>query len=372
MPGQSQSKLPRTPISLLRASGEFIAGPWAIRPLSFGVIAAFLNQFSDVRAAVSTGKAPIKAWVESFPSSIAIGLSLGLSFWVLALIIRRCTSHRRKQACYHLGIFILAAGFALAYGYFFGRPLQDALFNTLRVYVVILSVSIIFGVGEQRVARQATRAEEALAEVDRQRSLLLQADEDTRREVADFLHDRVQAGLVVANLELNKVSEKLSEQHKAEIRSIVAELEEIRRFDVRDASRLLSPDITVLGLNQSITELTGRYRASMKILLQLDADVSGVSIEKQLAIYRICEQGLLNAAVHGQADQCVIRTTVAAGGLVTILIENNGLPLTDSGSQVGSGTAVIDAWVSKFSGTWSLRNSGDSHVVLKALLNDQR
>jgi two-component system sensor histidine kinase UhpB len=372
MPGQTQSKLARTPITLLRASGEFIAGPWALRPLSFGIIAAFLNQFSDVRAAVSLGKAPIRAWLESFPSSIAIGVTLGLSFWVIALIIRRCTTQRSRQISYHLGIFILAFGFALAYGYLFGRPLADAPFNTLRVYVVILTVSIIFGVGEQRVARQATRAENALDEVDRQRSLLLRADEDTRREVADFLHDRVQAGLVVANMELNKVSEKLSDQHKAEIRSIIAELEEIRRFDVRDASRLLSPDLNVVGLNQSISELAGRYRSSMKILTQLDTAMSEVSNEKQLAVYRICEQGLLNAAIHGKADRCVLRTTVTSKTTVTIHLDNNGHPLREPHLGAGSGTAVIDAWVSKFSGTWTLKNTDDGQVSLTATLNDPR
>lgn len=371
MPGPTPNKSPRTLGAMVKATGEFLAGPWSIRPIGFGVIAAFLNQFSDVRAAVSLGNAPAQAWLESFPASVAIGLSLGLSFWALAAIIRKCTRRRQKQLCYHLGIFILATGFSVAYGYFFSRPLHDAPFNTLRVYFVILAVSIIFGLGEQRVARQATRAEDALAEVDRQRSLLLQADEDTRREVADFLHDRVQAGLVVANLELNKISEKLSEQHKAEIRSVVEELEEIRRFDVRDASRLLSPDIAVLGLNQSITELTARYRNSMKVYLQLDEAISDISLEKQLATYRICEQGLLNAAVHGRAHTCTIRTTVS-DEVITILVENDGVPLNTAGTHAGSGTAVVDAWVSKFSGTWSLHNTENNRVALTATLHDSR
>ncbi|AWR21643.1 sensor histidine kinase [Aurantimicrobium photophilum] len=351
-----------------RRIAEFIAGPWSIRPIGFGVISAFLNQFSDVRAAVSAGRAPVMAWLESFPSSAAIGLSLGLSFAALAWAMRRTEPLRRKQLIYHVGIALIAIGFAVAYGLFYNRPFKDVPFNSVRVYLAIMVVSIIFGVGEKRVRAQASRAESALAEVDRQRSLLLQADEDTRREVADLLHDRVQAGLVVANLELNKISEKLSEQHKAEIRSIVAELEEIRRFDVRDASRLLSPDIAVQGLNHCISELTQRYRSTMQVSVQLDEYHSEFPVEKLLAIYRICEQGLLNAALHGNADHCLIRTSTESDGTVVILVENNGAPLSEKPHTAGSGTAVIDAWVSKFGGTWSLTNSGSGQVQLRATL----
>lgn len=366
MPGPTRNRFFSELARFAGSIPSFIAGPWSIHPIGFGVIAAFLNQFSDVRAAVGAGRAPISAWLTSFPTSLVIGFSLGVCFWLVARAIRRCATLRGKQICYHSGIFMISAAFASIYGTVYGRSLQDAGFNTVRVYLVILSVSIIFGVGEKRVLAQASRAENALAEVDRQRSLLLQADEDTRREVADFLHDRVQAGLVVANLELNNISEKLSEQHKAEIRSVVAELEEIRRFDVRDASRLLSPDIAVLGLNHCITELTQRYRNSMKVTLHLDAPTARIHPEQELAVYRICEQALLNAALHGSAEHCTVRSIFDEKGNISITVENNGSPLPDLAGTPGAGTAVIDAWVSKFEGTWSLTNTETGTVRMNA------
>jgi signal transduction histidine kinase len=371
MPGPTQNRFFADLARYARGAVIFITGPWSIRPIGFGVIAAFLNQFSDVRAAVGDGKAPVSAWLASLPVSLAIGVSLGLSFWLVATAIRRCTTLQGKQLRYHTGIFIISATFASIYGFVYGRSLQDAGFNTVRVYLVILSVSIIFGVGEKRVLAQASRAENALAEVDRQRSLLLQADENTRREVADFLHDRVQAGLVVANLELNNISEKLSEQHKAEIRSVVAELEEIRRFDVRDASRLLSPDIAVLGLNHCITELTQRYRNSMKVTLHLDAPTARINPDQELAVYRICEQALLNAALHGKAEHCTIKSAYDSAGNITISIENNGALLSEQRGKTGAGTAVVDAWVSKFNGTWSLINTEEGTVRMSAQLPSQ-
>ena len=368
MPGQTPSKSARSTRDFLIATIQFIAGPWSIRPIGFGIIATFLNQFSEVRAAIGNGKAPVMAWLTSLPSSLVLGISFAAGFWLLTWVIKKAKNLRRKQLSYQFGIFIISVAFACIYGVVYGRPFQDVGFNTLRTYVAILVVSLIFGVGEKRVLAQASRAENALAEVDRQRSLLLQADEDTRREVADFLHDRVQAGLVVANLELNNISEKLSEQHKAEIRSVVAELEEIRRFDVRDASRLLSPDIAVLGLNHCITDLTQRYRNSMKVTLHLDSITAGINPEKELAIYRICEQALLNAALHGSAEHCTVRSIFDEKGNFSITIENNGSPLPDLAGAPGAGTAVIDAWVSKFEGTWSLTNTVTGTVCMSAHL----
>lgn len=347
---------------------DFVAGPWPIHPIGFAIIAGFLNQFSGVRLAVSHGQSTAEAWIHFLPSSIAMAAILWAGFALTSVLIKRAPTRRQKQATY-LGINFLISGiFAVLFGIYDGRPVMDAPLNTLRMYLVILTVSTIFGISENRIRRQATRAEDALAEVDRQRSLLLQADEGTRREVADFLHDRVQAGLVVANMQLGNISEKLSDQHKAELKSVIEELEEIRRFDVRDASRLLSPDIAVVGLERCLTELSARYRDSMHIAVNVSLEPSTIDTRRQLAIYRIVEQGLLNAAVHGHATQCQVKV-LRSGELLEITVQNNGRVLSETANSSGSGTAVIDAWTSQFSGSWSLTMGQDNQVLLRASLS---
>lgn len=344
---------------------NFIAGPWPIHPVGFAIIAGFLNQFSGVRVAVSHGQSTAAAWIHYLPSSLAMSALLWAGFAFTTWVINRATRRGYKQIAY-LGLTLLiAAIFAVIFGIYDKRDITDAPLNTLRMYLVILTVSTIFGISENRIRRQATRAEEALSEVDRQRSLLLQADESTRREVADFLHDRVQAGLVVATMELNNIAEKLSEQHRSEIKSVVEELEEIRRFDVRDASRLLSPDIAVVGLERCLTDLTTKYRDSMNITVNVNFDLSLVDAQHQLAIYRIIEQGLLNAAVHGHAAHCTVEISTNNGCLI-ITVLNDGHPLAPDQNASGSGTAVIDAWTSQFSGEWSLTMNESAYVILRA------
>lgn len=344
---------------------NFIAGPWPIHPVGFAIIAGFLNQFSGVRAAVSQGQSTAAAWIHYLPSSLAMSALLWAGFAFASWVIGRASHRRNKQIAY-LGITLLiAAIFSVIFGIYDNREITDAPLNALRMYLVILTVSTIFGISENRIRRQATRAEDALNEVDRQRTLLLQADESTRREVADFLHDRVQAGLVVATMELNNIAEKLSEQHRSEIKSVVEELEEIRRFDVRDASRLLSPDIAVVGLERCLSDLTTKYRDSMNITVSMNLDLATVDTQHQLAIYRIVEQGLLNAAVHGQAAHCTVEVSTSNNHVI-INVLNDGHPLTPDHNATGSGTAVIDAWTSQFSGEWSLTMNESASVVLSA------
>lgn len=359
MRGAMQSK------AKLRNAVEFIAGPWPVRPVTFAVIAAVLNQFSGVRTSVSHGATTATAWIEHVPESLAIGLILGAGFLLAVKVIDRATTVQGKQLAFHGSMLTIAIMFSVIYGAVFNRTLSDAPINSLRVYLVILSASIAIGVSERRIRQQALRAEDALAEVDRQRSLLLQADESTRREVANFLHDKVQAGLVVANLELNKIAEKLEAQPKSELKSVVEELEEIRRFDVRDASRLLSPDIAVIGLNQCLNELTGRYRNTMTVSLNLPAELNTIGIEHQLALYRIVEQALLNAAFHGKAHSCEVSVSLQ-GNRVLLSVLNDGVSLNEAGRKAGSGTAVIDAWVSKLHGDWSLSMDHNNLVNLSA------
>jgi glucose-6-phosphate-specific signal transduction histidine kinase len=92
-----------------------------------------------------------------------------------------------------------------------------------------------------------------------------------------------------------------------------------------------------------------------------------------LAIYRICEQGFLNALTHGQAKNCKVKFW-AEKSWVHLTIDNDGSELNNTHGSAG-GSAVIDAWVASFGGTWALRNLGvfiDSSggmVRLEAKLN---
>ena len=81
-----------------------------------------------------------------------------------------------------------------------------------------------------------------------------------------------------------------------------------------------------------------------------------------LGVYRITEQALLNASVHGQASKCSVKLAQDSNNDFVLSVTNNGLPLPENRSS-GSGTAVIESWVRKFHGSWSLENNSGETLL---------
>ena len=80
----------------------------------------------------------------------------------------------------------------------------------------------------------------------------------------------------------------------------------------------------------------------------------GDDITTATGLYRICEQGLLNAAIHGHAAQCSIDISLNANDDFELVLHDNGVGLNGSSIKPGMGSTVIAAWVESLNGQWSL------------------
>jgi signal transduction histidine kinase len=233
-----------------------------------------------------------------------------------------------------------------------GPNINLALSNGVRIFIGTVIISILVGQYRQWVSRELFKNMGLLASIKQQRKLLIQADEDARRDIASLLHDGVQSKLVVSATKLHQISSKAPPALALELQELLLELEGIRSLDVRSASRSLSPDIDIMGLDQCLRDLANVYSGTMATSFDLRGITNIVESEAGLAIYRICEQALLNALTHGAANACLV-TLWFEENTVYLEIENNGSRLSTS-SNPSQGSAVIDAWVSTFDGIWSL------------------
>lgn len=242
--------------------------------------------------------------------------------------------------------------------------------NFLRMLLWLTVIQSVSGQLTQRYRTLASRAEDARLDVERQRQLLLTADEGARREVAGFLHDRVQADLLVVAVRLEGVQSGAVQGPEAErtVGEAVREIERIRSIDVRSASRRLSPDFASVGLPRALTELARSWNGVMDVSIRLggtpswtDPDVQGMT-----GIYRIIEQGLLNAAAHGRANSVVVDLQREQGNLVRLWVTDNGRGMPAPHPQVGRGGSIIDAWVAGLGGTWAWGSSPGEGAWLRA------
>lgn len=238
--------------------------------------------------------------------------------------------------------------------------------NCIRVIVVLLIVHSLLGRFAERYENARLSAETALQEVRRQQALVIDADEKSRREVATFLHDRVQAGLLVIAMRLRAAANNL-ETHNEALETAIKELEQLRSDDVRGASRRLSPDFASVGLDAALADLAASWKEAMSVSIHFDGEAHARLHEEPdnryvTAIYRIVEQALLNAAAHGKAT--VVEISVICNSHLQVTVSDNGAGLPDS-YEPGAGSAIIDAWVSSLRGSWSLE-ANDQRTLLQA------
>ena len=363
--------MPRTPRSSATNTREiaqrvlqYCFGPWPIRPVLLGILFGAFNQYSVARIAEAQDVSIPSAAVAGLPTTILQSFALFFAAFIARAIQQRLDPAGIRRGIYLLGIVITDVIFSAIRLVLVPRDLPDAGIIAFRDLVALLIVTALFGIAGERLARQVRQTQDALAIVATQREQLLVADENARQEVARFLHDTVQADLVVLAMQLRSQAATLTSAEGERIASVVDELDKVRLLDIRTASRRLNPDIESLGLSAALRELATGYTPAMHVTVDCPFEISGASADHTLAIYRICEQALLNAAAHGQATECAITITQPASDVIALEVRNDGLDLLPT-NLPGSGSAIIEAWVSRFSGAWSL-NHESGRTILRA------
>lgn len=362
---------PRSSSSRLRRAVErtlqYCLGPWPIRPALIAISLAFINQFAIVRIAEATSEPVVQAWREALPITLPQSVLIYLVATAVREVLRRSGRWGGNRAGYLLAVVAISIVYSLVIALVIDRSTDVAGLLAFRNVLAVLIISSVFGIAGERVQTQARVATEALALIQTQREQLLVADEFARREVADYLHDRVQGDLVVLSLQMGSLSRELPPEFGSRLNSILEELESLRMLDIRTASRRLSPDITTVGLASALRSMAAGYASTIAIDVECPRSLNGLDEQVQLAVYRIVEQALLNAALHGKATRGAIRVTEPEQGLIAVAVTNDGRPLP-SALEPGTGTAIIEAWVSRYGGNWAL-TMHERSVMLQAQLH---
>lgn len=357
---------------------QVIFGPWPIRPVLIGFIAFVVFQYASGVEAVAQNQVFVGA-LGGLPVNIARAVTVGLMFAILLRAYRKLTGRPELTRTGYLTILFIAGVSAGLTRYATlldtgDRDPGQLIFGILRGVVTLMILTSALGVADSRLLKQIRETDAALEFVRTQRSSVLEAEENARQSIASILHDRVQAGLVAATLQLKQLANSLSGEESARLESVVADLEAIRTQDVRSASRQLSPDLRNVTLTQALKVLASNYEPAM----QTDIDAGAVEVEAHhrplgdpltLAAYRIAEQALLNAAVHGGATQVSV-TAHEDGDELVMMIQDNGRGLGQEPVTPGAGFAIIDAWTAAINGTWIVEDSPSGTAVIVRLLRE--
>ena len=359
----------------LRTVLQFIFGPWPLHPGGVWALYLALSFVSTLRSVTAVG-----AEGELFaaqPISERAGQILAFSLAVPTLVVvpliiyqtlRRRFIHRSvTRAEYFLtlvgasfiGTVFLTTIFGTNIFYEIYMGHLDFFTVVFRLFAPLWFMSSLLGLLLGRIQKQSDRAQSALQTVVKQRRLLLESEERVRGQVAAYLHDRVQTDLVSIGLRVRAAVALEPKEMAREIESAMDELERVRSEEVRSASRQLSPNLAHVDLNTALRELAGAYRPGLIITSVVSDPVAQAlrlpsELSRATGIYRICEQGLLNAAIHGHATECSIQVWFNSNNEFVVEIHDNGVGLPPKRVEPGMGFSVISAWVESMNGRWSL------------------
>jgi two-component system sensor histidine kinase UhpB len=185
-------------------------------------------------------------------------------------------------------------------------------------------------VGDSAEVVELTEAfNEMLARLERERressSRAFEVVESERLRLARELHDEVGQQLTALLLELENASRDMTPASAAAVQaareSARHSLEEVRRV-----ARQLRPEaLDDLGLRSALTNLADRMSGSsgIEVAREIEPDLPPLGADQELAIYRIAQEALTNAARHSRADRAELRLA-RDGNRLVLLVRDDG------------------------------------------------
>ena len=359
----------------LRAVRRFALGPWPIHAGALWVILFLMTLTVSWRVG---GPNSMIRLTEPLSVRVAVILAFALAMptvmvapWMACGRFRRRWVKRPIGSTEYLITLVLASTIAAAI-FNFGLRFQPTvneilndprLLNTaIRMFVPLWVFNAVLGTVFARIQKESTTAQVALQTAVTQRRLLLESDERVRGQVAAYLHDRVQTDLVSIGLRIRAAVSSGPQDMISKVDAALAELERVRSEEVRIASRQLSPNLGHVSLDTALRELADAYRPGLKATISISPQAASrlqgrSDVTRATGMYRICEQALLNSAIHGHASECSIRVVLDLRDDYVLEIRDNGVGLAGATLVPGMGSTVISAWVESLGGKWSLHPS---------------
>jgi len=231
------------------------------------------------------------------------------------------------------------------YGYEFRAPAtaSPAMF-VFGVVLFLFSLALIHR-AERSILNRLEAAKELVEQLKLDREDLIGADEQVREQTSRFLHDRVQSDLMVVGIKLRSIAGKSTDEVNEVIEASIARLEGTRTHDLRNLVQILAPNFEAGGIKQALNVLAVQYQDSMKIFTDVDEKSESLTPKELLGAFRIVEQSLINALMHGPATQVLISLKTNESGTSELTVSDNGPGVDMEKLKAGTGTAIIDSWV---------------------------
>jgi two-component system NarL family sensor kinase len=221
----------------------------------------------------------------------------------------------------------------------------------------------------EMLARQAGPAVQAVrlyGDLQRSREQLITAREEERRRLRRDLHDGLGPSLAAIAMQLAAAG-TLTGKPEA-LHELLAALEEQTRQALADIRRLVydlrPPALDDLGLVSALRE-QGRRFANLSVTIDADERFDDLPAALEVAIYRIANEAITNAARHGNATSCEVRLSYDDALELEVRDDGDGLPEL---VRAGIGMSSMRERATELGGTCTIANAEGGGTIVHARL----
>ncbi|MEI5675421.1 MULTISPECIES: GAF domain-containing sensor histidine kinase [unclassified Nocardioides] len=209
---------------------------------------------------------------------------------------------------------------------------------------------------EQLAALVAVALDLALVntELESARTRLVDVRQEERRLLRRELHDSLGPSLAGTSLALAAISRSagLEPGQAAMITELQAELAQ-RSEDVRQMSRhLLPPPLEDGRLAEALGQLVERFDQGRFAVTVHAADADRIDSRRQIALYHVAAEALLNAYRHAGATRCRVALALDPDG-ARLVVEDDGAGVS-TGTRPGIGLRSMQERAAELGGTFSI------------------
>jgi PAS domain S-box-containing protein len=174
---------------------------------------------------------------------------------------------------------------------------------------------------------------------------LLTAQEDERRRLSRELHDDVTQRLAFLSIELGKLAAEipdLQDNTQLRIRALQSQTLQISA-EVRRLSHGLHPSVIEdFGLSIALEEFCQQFAAARGIHVEFEGFVEDSQLDAAGAtcLYRVAQESLHNAVIHGRSTEIRVELTADAG-FIHLRVRDNGTGFSDNETRAKTGLGLI-------------------------------
>ena len=220
-------------------------------------------------------------------------------------------------------------------------------------------------------AKDAARAADALR-AERE------AEERTRRAIAEHLHGRVQNRLLLVWHRLGQLPAQWNgapETVQRILEELRDEIDQIREQEIRLVSHRLYPSLLTLGLVPAVRSLVQTYESHLNGTLTVDPALAELDslLDNRLSTplretaYRVVEEALGNVERHAVATRFNV-TLGVNGSCLTIQVHDDGRGFDPAGVTAGLGLRTVAARVMNLGGEWQFVGAPSQGATLSVTL----